>query len=188
MLGGEKGVKPPTSRGKKVHVLIESHNLEATNLQKWAKGPVETYIGPTGSSTIDYILTPKEMFECINECIVLSKDILNCSDHNAVLIDLDVGRLLPTTVDIIPPRVIKWSKLSADDIEKLYTNRVNKDIDTVLTLLCNVDSPKSLDLVIKKLIQVWNNASKYLPVSKFRPNLKPYWNAELDNLKKIKVC
>ena len=187
-LGGEKGVKPPNNRGKKFHDLIESHNPEATNLKLWAKGPVETYIGPTGSSTIDYILTPREMLSSINECIVLSEDVLNCSDHNAVLIDLEIGRLLPTTVDITPPRVIRWSKLTTEDVRNLYTNRVNKDMEDILTSLCYVSSPKSLDLAIEKLIYVLNNAGKSLPISKYRPNLKPYWNDELDNLKKIKVC
>ena len=71
-LGGEKGIRPPTGRGRKFFEFTSSHNLVPANLQSWSKGPIETYVGPTGSTTIDYILTPNEMLNKVISCTVLN--------------------------------------------------------------------------------------------------------------------
>ena len=52
--------------------------------------------------------------------------------------------------------------------------------------VCHV-YPKGIDEAIEMTVQALTLASKVIPTSCYRPNLKPFWNTELDDLKKIKV-
>ena len=92
-LRGRKSLREPTYRGKVFYNCIDSYNLVATNLQTWSKGPVETFIGPNGSTTIDYILVPKDIVGKVRECKVMGDEQLNCSDNNPVTINIDIDSL-----------------------------------------------------------------------------------------------
>ena len=186
-LGGKRGKSKPTIRGKKFYEFTISHNLVAVNLQPLAEGPVQTYVGPTGTTTIDYILTPQEMLPFINSCKVMDDECLNCSDHKSLIMSLAVGDLLPTTADVKTPRITRWNKISAEDIRKSYTNVVNKEMEDILTFVGMITKPTQIDEALSMIVNVLVRASKALPTSKFRPNLKPYWNAELDELKAAKI-
>ena len=187
-LGGKKSEKTPTNRGRKFYDFISTHNLVSVNCQSWSEGPLETFIGPTGSTTIDHILTPYEMLENITKCRVLHEDPLNCSDHNAIIISLAVGELLPTTVNVIPPRVTRWNKISSEDINAVYTKRVNEKMEDILTFVGQIDNPLQIDEAFEMVVDVLMCASKALPASKFRPNLKPFWSPELSNFKTEKIA
>ena len=78
--------------------FISNFNLTSVNLQEGCSGPIQTFVGPTGSSTIDHILVPSDMISCVIGSTVLGEDILNCSDYYPVIVEIDVGQLLPTTV------------------------------------------------------------------------------------------
>ena len=134
-LGGKKGCRPPTGRGRKFFDFINSHNLVSVNSQPWAKGPIVTYVGPIGTSTIDHILIPNEMLNKVASCRTLHEDPLNCSDHHAIVMSLPVGELMPTTANVAPPRVTRWSKLGPEVISNLYTSVVNRQMEDILTFI-----------------------------------------------------
>ena len=79
--GGPRGLKKATPEGAMVFDFAESYGLTFSNLQQYAKGPVNTHYGPTGSSCIDYILLPKDLEPMISKCSVVEEDPLNTSDY-----------------------------------------------------------------------------------------------------------
>ena len=188
-LAGDKSVREPTKRGKALYDFITARNLVATNMQKSCQGPINTHIGPTGSTTIDYVLIPGELLCQVENSKVFPEEILNCSDHNPIVASINIGALLPTTVEVKPSRIPKWNKLSGDDIKNVYTNVVEREMADVLTLtyVGQIQSPGGIDSAMEKIVQVLTNASKTIPTNKFRPNLKPYWNQDLSDLKSLKI-
>ena len=72
-LAGTRGVKKPGQRGKELFEFISDHNLRAINMMGLCKGPIVTHTGPTGSSTIDYIMTPVELIDHVIGCEVLKE-------------------------------------------------------------------------------------------------------------------
>ena len=127
------------------------------------------------------------MLNHVKYCAVLEEEILNCSDHYCVIAEVEVGNLLPTTTNSKHARLPKWNKMSREDIQRTYTSVVQKDMQDVLTYVGQIRSSLQIDHAIEKVIGVLTNASKVVPTSKFRPNLKPFWNETLTELKKTKV-
>ena len=109
-LGGVRGKKEPTRRGKDLYEFLNDFNLEAVNMQDVCTGPIEIYFGPVGSTTIDYILIPTELTENVKSCRVLAEEVLNCSDNNPVVMEIDFGNLLPTTSSIKTNNLPRWNK------------------------------------------------------------------------------
>ena len=161
--------------------------MVATNLQSWSEGPVETFVGPNGSTTIDYVLVPCDMVGEVRKCRVMGDENLNCSDHNPVSVEIDFDSLMPTTKEIKPIKVPKWDRVSESDMEALYTKVVEREMQDVLTFIGMITNPKGIDDAIEMIVDVLMTASKIIPTSCYRPNLKPFWNSELDDLKRIKV-
>ena len=187
-LGGKRSLKVPTLRGKIFFDFVSNFNLTSVNLQEGCSGPIQTFVGPTGSSTIDHILVPSDMIPCVIGSSVLGEDILNCSDHYPVTAEVDVGQLLPTTINASPVRMPKWNKVSVEDVKLLYTDVVERKLHGLLTCVKNIDSNQEIDDAIEQLVATLSKASKAIPIASYRPNLKPYWNLELKNLKLQKVA
>ena len=98
--GGCRSLRPAYDRGRILKEILDKYNLFACNLDSRALGPVDTYYGPTGSSTIDYICIPRDPVSLFTSCVVSNNDPLNASDHEAVsvVLDLEVLRNRATTV------------------------------------------------------------------------------------------
>ena len=186
-LAGNRSVKMPTQRGKELFEFISSHNLRAINSMDMCKGPIITHTGPTGSSTIDYIMTPAELIDHVAGCEVLKEECLNCSDHNPIILNLRIDTLVPTTVESNPVRMPKWHKVSNADMVTLYTNVVERDLQDVLTFVGQITAPDEIDDAFSRIVSTLKSASRAIPTSKYRPNLKPFWSPELTDLKTKKV-
>ena len=72
-------------------------------------------------------------------------------------------------------------------MEMMYTKVVERNMQEIPTFIRQISTPKGIDDAIEMIVQVLTTASKIIPTSCYRPNLKPFWNTELDNLKKFKV-
>ena len=96
--------------------------MSACNLQVYATGPVDTYFGPTGQSTIDYILVPRACEHLVEKCIVKGEEVLNTSDHNPVQVTLNFGSLGAIKNDMNKAKLKRWDKLSANEINEKYTS------------------------------------------------------------------
>ena len=186
-LCGGRSTKEPSQRGKILFDFYSNYNLSPANSLASTKGPIETFVGPKGSSTIDYILVPTDIIRKVRMCKVIGDDQLNCSDHFPVWINLNTGSLLPTTKQVKPTKITKWDKVSKEDMAVLYTNVVEHYMQDILTFTGQVVTPKGIDDAIEKIVCVLVKASKAIPTTCFRPNLKPYWNSDLSELKRVKV-
>ena len=70
-------------------------------------------------------MVPRDLLNQVKDCRVLGEDVLNCSDHLPVLMCMDVGELLPTTIKAIQSKIPKWNKVSEVDLRALYTSVVD---------------------------------------------------------------
>ena len=127
------------------------------------------------------------MIEKVTECRVLKDDPLNCSDHYPVFISLDLDTLAPTTANAKCMPSPRCNKMSESNIKALYTEVVNRQMQDVLTFIGKATSPDDVDEAINMIVQILQKASCVIPISVYRPNLKPYWNENLKRLKDLKV-
>ena len=87
----------------------------------------------------------------------------------------------------VPVR-IRWDTLTYLDIERKFTSKLKPRIAGIFRHLRSFEAnPVILDECFRELTQDLCKVSRDLPHSKFKKNLKPYWNAELQELKTLKV-
>ena len=109
--GGIRNQRRCTRDGKIIYEFMCKHNLFAANLSPNAKGPVDTFHGPNGSSCIDYALISNDISDKLLECITLDHETLNTSDHNPIIIDLDLGGLERNTISMDRKGGLRWNKI-----------------------------------------------------------------------------
>ena len=97
-----------------------------------ASGPLFTYEGLTGSSTLDYVLVPAALKGYISECGVSLDNPLNTSDHNPVFIRCDVQTSSNLCIEDKNRRILRWVKVGADIIKDGYTKCVTECIGQFL--------------------------------------------------------
>ena len=110
--GGPRGVRRATPRGESVMKLFDRHGLIPANMQKVAKGPVDTYEGQVNGSTLDYIAVPAVLFNAVTEVVVHDWAALNTSDHTPVSASLSIHGIYHASNEVTLPGHIKWNKLS----------------------------------------------------------------------------
>ena len=76
-LGGLRGTRSPKKRGIAFKEVLDKYNHFACNMDPSATGPIDTYFGPTGTSTIDYICVPRIPTKLYSGCSVHYDDPLN---------------------------------------------------------------------------------------------------------------
>ena len=91
---GNKSNRPPSKQGRLLSEFVTRYNLYPVNLDKSTTGPLDTFNGPTGSSTIDYFLVPSNKRNKISLCCVSADEHLNCSDHESLSIHLTINSLV----------------------------------------------------------------------------------------------
>ena len=87
--GGPKSNRAPTLLGRTTAKFFREFSLFASNMTRETKGPLNTFRGGVGSSTIDYVALPTCIAHLVLESEVLEDPILNLSDHNAVRVVLE---------------------------------------------------------------------------------------------------
>ena len=167
--------------------FLRVRSLRAVNLLQLCKGPLHTYQGHNGISTIDYIMIPADFLSQVKKCEIAGEDQLNCSDHFPIIMEIDIGTMLPTTAKVKPESSPRWGKVSVEDRKVLYTDLVEKNMQDILTSAGQIRSNDDIDTIIVKIVLTLIKAGRSIPPSRYRPNLKPYWSNELTDLKNIKV-
>ena len=187
-LGGPRSTRRPTAQGRKIVNFFSEFSLFPSNLCDIAKGPLNTFRGGVGSSTIDYVAIPNSLLGDLISSEVLTDEILNTSDHNAVRAVLNLeGVKLDNCKPDTPPN-IRWNRISKPTLVNEYTIPMEEFCED---LLQSTDfgtlSPKGIDDVIDNITRTLVKTGDNLPKARFRKHGRPYWNGVLNDLKKKKV-
>ena len=83
-IGMPKSNRKPTNVGKVVAIFFKEFSLIPSNMLLESNGPINTFNGRMGSSTIDFIAIRESLKNLLVSSEVLCDEILNLSDHNAV--------------------------------------------------------------------------------------------------------
>ena len=185
---GDRGTRAVTTQGRTVARFFKKHNLCPCNMLSGTTGPVYTFESHNAQSTINYVSIPTHLTGCIVKCSVVEGQALNNSDHLSVRLALEIdGVSVEPTLSIETPR-IRWDKLSKADIKLRCTRILEPYIATILeSLRTAIRTPLVIDQGFSDLTSAINTVSEHLLHSKFKRNLKPFWNQELSNLKSRKV-
>ena len=187
-LGGSRSQRMANDRGIAFNEVIQRYELYACNLSNGTVGPIDTFNGPTGSSTIDYIFIPRFPTGLLINCSVSNNDPLNASDHESVSATLRLDLLLINQTPIKKRKTRRWDKLSNEHLHARYTYPAEVELAVyILPLFEHVSSDKDVDYIIELIIGILIKYAENIPVTKFRRHLKPFWNKRLTALKKIKV-
>ena len=115
--GGPRNSRNPTKQGNMLSEFVQEFGLTVCNCGLDARGPLETYVGPTGSSMIDYIMVSADLADKVSSCLTSSDEALNTSDHRAVSITLQVENVRAKEGDKKASKLVRWDKLCQDDIQ-----------------------------------------------------------------------
>ena len=187
-LGGPRCSRQASKQGEALHHFVNEFGLIVSNGRVNATGPVDTYVGPTGSSMIDHILVSADMEDDILTCHTSDDNVLNTSDHRVVSVTLNVENVRARAGDVKRGNIIRWEKLSQEDIRVKYTTPLEADLFGLIDVMCKVEIKREdVDKCFDDLIKCITLRSKAIPTSKFKKHLRPYWNEKLTLLKKQKV-
>ena len=187
--GGYRGSKPATTRGTRLFDFMSKYDLVAANMTHNSKGPIITHEGPTGCSTLDYIMFPSSLMDKVHDIKVVGYDPLNCSDHFPVVASLDIDQLLYKYSTALNAKQNKrWDRLDASEMYNNYTVPLIEPLSNLCTSMKATHSTSDLDDVLEKVVEALKVADKAIPSTKFKAHLKPYWNQHLTLLKRDKVC
>ena len=187
-LGGLKSTRRPSILGKKVINFFKEFSLFPSNLMKSTKGPVITFKGGMGSSTLDYTAIPYSLEDRVVSSEVLSDPILNNSDHYAVRVVINVEGLKSVVIPARSVFNVKWARIKNDTILAKYTSPAETHFQSIINDTdLDAMSCEEVDTLIDDITTYLVSLDKDLPRSKFKPHVRPYWNDHLTQLKKEKV-
>ena len=187
-LGGTRSTRKPSHIGRKLMKFFNEYSLYLCNMGNIASGPLNTFNGGVGSSTIDYCAVPVSILKDVKSCEVLDDPILNTSDHRAIQTIMNFVSINTSTSSPEGRQNIRWNKISSDTLKYNYTIPTG---DFCLSLLesCSISNMNATELdnliniITSKLVEVGNT----LPKTKFKCHVRPFWNNTLNDLKKEKV-
>ena len=187
-LGGNKSTRKPSTVGRKLMKFFKEYSLTLCNMKDFSDGPLNTFKGGVGASTIDYVAVPSSLYEDILSCEVLENPILNTSDHNAINVVMRFASLNVTSPIPEGVRNIKWNKINCQTLLHVYTRPADEFCSNVLEMsnINNMNPTKiddTIDLITSKLVEF----SDKLPKAKYRKHVRPFWNNTLRELKREKV-
>ena len=186
-LGGSRSHRPPNKLRKVVAKFFREFSLVPMNMKVGTKGPLNTFRGSMGSSTLDYIAVPQSLEGNVSDCQVIDEDILNNSDHLAVTLCLSIEGIMSSYIKPKASR-IKWGKINPDMLKEWYRDPTGSFcLDLFDEGRLDVNNPELIDEVIDKITKRLSSLSNKLPRYKFRKHLRPFWNETLTWLKREKV-
>ena len=187
-LGGNKSTRKPTTVGRKLMKFFKEYSLILCNMEDSSKGPLNTFRGGVGASTIDYVAVPTSLYDDVLSCEVLENPVINTSDHNAISIVMKFSSLSVTIPISESVRNVKWSKINSQTLEDVYTKPSDEFCASLLARsdISNMN-PAEIDDIIDLLTSKLFELSEKLPKAKFRKHVRPFWNDTLTELKRVKV-
>ena len=187
-LGGHKSTRSPTSQGRKVANLFKELTLFPVNLDLATEGPLNTFKGGMGSSTLDYIAVPLSFKSKYTSCRVLEENILNVSDHYAVEVTFCIEYGISTHRVGIKYHGTRWGKAKNNGSMLKYRDNINLFLDDIQDHY-NIESCNNnqIDCFCESLTNGILDAGKVLPRTNSNFRARPFWNQTLSDLKKEKV-
>ena len=186
--GGPRGLRGPSLRGSKVVSFFNRHGLVPLNMREDARGPIDTYEGQVNGSTLDYIAVSSLIADRAHSCVVHERDGLNTSDHLPVSAVVPTKGICKITSEIERKGCIKWNKLTKRDKYIKYQCVLEPSLRCLeADLSVDINSEHIIDDVFNRLSDSVHRVAETLPHTRFKKNLKPYWNSDLSRLKRIKV-
>ena len=153
-----------------------------------ATGQIDTYEGHNGRSMIDYIMVPEYISNRVIRCHTGQNEALNTSDHLPIEATLNIDTL-PRYVEYPgAQKRIRWDRCSDEFLRDNYQNQfVIYTQDTERILSKDEISEKDIDTSMEAIIWCLHKAASGVPRSIFVKHLKPFWNNDLNILKKNKM-
>ena len=187
-LGGPRSTRPPSKQGQYVSNFLNEIGLLPANLCNIATGPVNTFMGGMGSSTLDYLAIPTSLRSCLVSCEVLDEHILNTSDHLAITMTLSIVCGINNAYKAPIKGKILWEKGRLKGKLELYRKSIAGVVDNI-TQFWDFESTNSdgIDNIFDTLASGILAADKVIPRSSPSFHARPYWNESLNLLKKQKV-
>ena len=187
-LGGPRSNRKPSPTGRKLMNFFNEYSLSLCNMWSSTIGPLNTFKGGVGSSTIDYVAMPISLSKDVVQCEVLEDSIMNTSDHRAIRVIMNFSSISTDTPCPKKGQNVKWNKINREVLMNDYTKPID-DFCISMTERYNVSdmSPPELDNLIDHITKKLVDVSNKLPKAKFKPHVRPFWNTTLSDLKKAKV-
>ena len=165
ILGGARGTRPPTARGRYVMNFFNRHGFIATNMLPMARGPIDTFECHNGHSTIDYISIPAYLVNDVTQCYVNTWEALNTSDHRDIHLSLN----LTGSSDRAQPREcidkIKWDK---QEVKRQYYENMQIPLADYLDRISrDVVNRNNLDRLFQEITDIIHDSSANLTRSKY---------------------
>ena len=187
-LGGLRSTRSPSRQGKRVAQFFKELSLYPANLDPLATGPINTFKGGMGSSTLDYVAVPLSLKQDVISCRVVDNNILNTSDHFAIEVNLRIQcGVCHGYKNKIPGRIL-WDKAKNSECIQQFRYKIGEVVQNI-NGRWNIStcSKEQIDHIFSVLTKGILESDKHLPRSKFKNHTRPFWNQVLSTLKKDKV-
>ena len=97
---------------------MRRQSLTAINMTSISTGSVNTFESHNGKSTLDYIMIPNFVQDCILKCHVGAQEAVNTSDHFPVSVTLNVGKIPRLVIPVKSKERIRWDKWDSTKIRQ----------------------------------------------------------------------
>ncbi|XP_033756185.1 uncharacterized protein LOC117338930 [Pecten maximus] len=174
---GEKNHERANERGLILENFIHEKQLLSANSQDWSLGCDFTFVSYDGEhhSLIDHILVESSKCDLVASCETHDDHFLNVSDHLPVTIDYE-AELCVTRTHTNAPRTVNWKKATFEEKTK-YVSQLDERLSHLLNLRDSSINFDQLESIVKYIVATIREAANAnLPIKRYRPFLKPYWN------------
>ena len=187
-LCGPRSTRQPSKQGIIIANFLNEMGLFPANLCSNAIGPINTFKGGMGSSTLDYIAVPTCLRDSLSSCEVLDDHIMNTSDHLAIKASLAIQCGIDTSYRMPRKGKLLWEKGRLKGRIDLYQESVASTIaDINQRWDIKTASGGEIDCILDSLSSGLLMADRAIPRSTTTFHARPYWNESLSLLKKQKV-
>ena len=156
--------------------FINENIVTPINQTSLCNGPNYTF--EPQKSTLDYILVPTAFVDHVKECIIIDNDkCCIASDHLPIFASINIlsERFYTPPAEPTP----SWHKATDEQLssykDKTESYLISKQFKTP-------ETPDEIENLNKLLTNTLiNTAKETIPLKKYNPHTKPYWNKELSD-------
>ena len=174
------------SRDRCLIDFLNDNNLVSACTLDVHKGTNATFVSFDGKSEshIDHIIMPYDKCDLLLNYNIPLDCSLNVSNHRPVICSITFPNTVPQSVTY-EPDVLNWSKVKHESI-CMYTQTLQSDSGLIAANEQEIRTISDIDTLYGQLVNRLNLVTKvYIPKSKFKPHLKPYWTKELSEAHKL---
>ena len=133
---------------------------------------------------IDHIIIPSEHYDYVLSCEILDDDALNVSNHRPLFCKFQLPILSHSTNDVhVKPR-LKWAKATSKSLIE-YESFLEENVTLSYQRNVHISLTGQIDELYNILVsEILKSSDLFIPKTKFKRFLKPYWNDDLSKLHK----